>query len=145
MRPGWSVEEDREEARRAGPRRTVVQDVCLFDETGEAIVLESVDIGPRGVFVRSDVLLEPGEDLWVSLSVPGGPKLVIRGRVIRGELGIDGRPAGMGIAFVDLTAREEAWLQRFARDEIGHENPWLAFAESMDVSATSARPDATSL
>lgn len=145
MRPGWSVEEEQEEARRAGPRRTVAQDVCLFDESGEPIVLESLDIGPRGVFVRSDVLLEPGQDLWVSLSVPGGPKLVVRGRVIRGELGLEGRPAGMGIAFVDLTAREEAWLQRFARDEIGHENPWLMFHESVDVSSHSARRETTSL
>jgi hypothetical protein len=139
------VEEEREEARRAGPRRTVAQDVCLFDESGEAIVLESIDIGPRGVFVRSDVLLEPGQDLWVSLSVPGGPKLVVRGRVIRGELGLDGRPAGMGIAFVDLTAREESWLQQFARDEIGHENAWLMFHESMEVSSNSARRETTSL
>jgi hypothetical protein len=145
MRPGWSVEEEREEARRAGPRRTVAQDVCLFDESGEAIVLESVDIGPRGVFVRSDVLLEPGEDLWVSLNVPGGPKLVVRGRVIRGELGVDGRPAGMGIAFIDLTSREEAWLRRFSRDEIGHENAWIMFQESIEASSKSPRRETTSL
>jgi hypothetical protein len=144
MRRGRSVEVDLEEARRVGPRRTVSQDVCLFDDCGDAIVLESVDIGPRGVFVRSDVLLEPGQDLWVSLSVPGGPKLVVRGRVVRGELGTDGRPPGMGIAFVDLTAREESWLQKFTRDETCHESAWHVVFEPAGATSRRAGGEPTS-
>lgn len=130
MQPREHVDGNADKGRRIGQRRSVIQEVSLFDESGEPIVLETVDIGPRGVFVRSDLLFDPGEELWVSLRIPEGPKLVVRGRVVRGDLGRAGETAGMGISFVDLTAREESWLRRYIHEEPEKKNVWQAFLEN---------------
>jgi hypothetical protein len=133
MRPREHNEQNGDKGRRIGQRRAVVQEVSLFDESGEPIILETIDIGPRGVFVRSDLLFDPGEELWVSLRIPEGPKLVVRGRVVRGDLGTMGEVAGMGISFVDLTAREESWLRRYIHEEREETNVWRAFLEGASV------------
>lgn len=113
-----------ETGRRVGPRRPLSTDVCLLDETGEPVVLEAKDLGPGGVFVQSELLLEPGEELWVSLHVPGGPKIVARGRVVRGQVEEESGPPGMAIAFVDLTEREAGYLNDYASQEMVEDTCW---------------------
>ena len=113
-----------ETGRRVGPRRPLSTDVCLLDETGEPVVLEAKDLGPGGVFVQSELLLEPGEELWVSLHVPGGPKIVARGRVVRGQVEEESGPPGMAIAFVDLTEREAGYLNDYASQEMAEDTCW---------------------
>jgi hypothetical protein len=81
------------------------------------------DLGPGGLFVPSDVLLSRGDELWVSFNIPGGPKLVVRGRVVRVQLERGG-VAGMGIVFVDLTPREESWLWLFVLGEGQDDEIW---------------------
>lgn len=119
-----------DKGRRAGQRREVVEEVSLFDESGEPIVLETVDLGPEGLFVRSDLLLDLGEELWVSMRIPGGPKIVVKGQVVHGQLGGEGKIAGMGIKFIDLTAREKTWLIKFSQKQTPQENIWSAFLDS---------------
>lgn len=113
-----------ETGRRVGPRRPLSTDVCLLDETGEPVVLEATDLGPGGVFVQSELLLEPGEEMWVSLHVPGGPKIVARGRVVRGQVEEETGPPGMAIAFVDLTDREAGYLTDYANQGALDEACW---------------------
>jgi hypothetical protein len=127
MQSHFSNESD--DRRLAGVRRTALQEVCLFDDSGEPFLLETNDLSASGMFVCSDVLLEPGQNLWVSFTIPNGPKLVVRGKVVRGHLGGDGKPSGMGVEFVDLTAREEAWLRKFTSDENGQMNLWQLFVD----------------
>ncbi len=129
-----------DEGRRSGLRRPLIEEVSLFDETGEPIILETCDLGPRGVFVRSDLLFDPGEELWISLKIPSGPKLVVRGRVVHGHLGGAGQPAGMGISFVDLTAGEENCLRRYLHDTQPKKNIWQAFLEGVQEADSSALP-----
>ena len=138
MRPHTS--RDIGEGRRVGARRKVIQEVCLFDESGEPIVLETIDIGPRGIFVRSDLLLEPGQDLWISFNIPDGQRLVVKGRVIRGDLGGEGKPSGMGIDFIDLTPQEEGLLRKFSYKEQPHQSAWQMFLESAEASTLDALP-----
>ena len=125
-----------DDGRRAGPRRPMVEEVSLFDESGEPIVLETTDVSPRGVFVKSDLLFDPGEELWISMKLPSGPKLVVRGRVIHGHLGGSGQPAGMGISFVDLTAREETSLRHFLHEEKREKNVWQAFLDGVKAGSS---------
>ena len=114
--------------RRIGPRRSFATDVCLFDESGEPVVLAAADLGPGGMFITSEILYEPGEELWVSFRLPTGPKFVVRGRIIRGQLGNDELPSGMAIAFTDLTEREQGYLGGFVEQETVEEPSWSSFA-----------------
>jgi len=109
--------------RRIGPRRRASIEVCLFDEFGEPVVMETLDLGPSGMFVRSDLVYEPGEELFVNLRLEAGPTFMVRGRVVRAQLGESGSPAGMGIKFVGLTPREERWLRWYAESRSGVDSP----------------------
>ena len=114
----------REENRKAGRRRSLIQDVSLFDDSGEPVVLPADNLGPRGMFVKSDILFEPGEELWISFNVPDGPKVVVKGQIVRGEFGGEGKPAGMGITFTDLTPRERQWLERASSESDDETDAW---------------------
>ena len=107
------------QARRTGPRRRSNVEVCLFDEFGEPVVLETLDLGPAGVFVKSDLVYDPGQELFVTLRLEGGPAFVLRGRVVRAQLGDGSGPAGMGIEFLGLGEREERWLRWYAGQGAG--------------------------
>lgn len=120
-----------EKGRRVGSRRPVSTEVCLFDDSGEPVVLETEDLGPGGMFIRSELLFEPGDELWLSFHVPGGPKIVARGRVVRGQLGSRHNISGMGVAFVDLTEREHGYITEFADTEPVGEPRWPAQEDSI--------------
>ena len=143
MRRNGRMDGNRDDSRRSGPRRQLIQEVSLFDELGEPVVLESLDLGPRGVYVRSDILFDPGEEMWISMSVPTGPKLVVRGRIAHGQLGDEETPAGMGIEFVDLTAREESWIRHYLCEDSGQESAWNIFVD--DQSSPKKNPASSQL
>lgn len=124
---------------RAAPRCEARVEVCLFDEFGEPVVMETLDVGPAGLFVRSDLIYEPGEELFVSLRLEGGPTFVLRGRVVRAQLGEGGRPAGMGIKFVGLTEREDRWLRWYAEQRTGEASPAPVFVGQPTVDFSAAR------
>lgn len=115
---------DNIDRRRGSPRRPFSTDVCLFDESGEPVVLETIDLGTDGLFVSSELLYEPGEELWVSFRLPTGSKIVVRGRIVRGQLGNTRFPPGMGIEFVDLSDRERSCLGGFIEQGAAEECPW---------------------
>lgn len=95
-------------------RRDLTTNVVVQDSEGWEIPLDSVDISPTGIFVRSDFLFEIGEEHTLIFEVEGKGMFRVRARVARVEepqeddmfAGADFRP-GMGYEFVDT--EEETW------------------------------------
>lgn len=97
-------------------------DVVVQDQDGWEIPLESVDISPTGIFVRSNFLFEVGEEHTLIFEVQGRGIFRINGRVARveepdeqaasaslGGLGTmsSGISAGMGYEFIET--HEKTW------------------------------------
>ena len=73
----------------------------------------SLNLGLRGLFVRSDFLLKPGVDVTVELGLPNGP-LSIVSRVAH-IVGLDSEdhPSGMGLEILDVDAHGRETLLRY--------------------------------
>ena len=100
---------------RASPRRTIATEFRLGEEWGVGeITLDSVDLSSGGVFLKADLLFEPDEEIELQFTLPGSERVIrTRGRVVRTQHGGEGRPAGMGIQFVDLSEDDHAALATF--------------------------------
>jgi DNA-binding response OmpR family regulator len=68
-------------ARRQRDQRLVSRCRVEFDRPSGAVVAETEDLSPRGLFIRTDALLDVGEETEVRLVLPDGELLVFRGRV----------------------------------------------------------------
>jgi uncharacterized protein (TIGR02266 family) len=68
------------------------------------------DLSPGGLFIRSEAPRAEGEVLSLQLSLQDGSRLIEGlGRVVRVDPpGVPGRPAGMGVKFLDLTPESRA-------------------------------------
>ena len=103
--------------RRAHPRVRHELPVDLFEGAGEdCLSFETEDICPGGVFVRSDLLLEPEKLVTISMRLPdAGLALRSLARVAwvnrEPEPGYTYRRPGMGMQFHDLSDTEKAALQ----------------------------------
>lgn len=87
------------------------------DAFGGEIVFDTVDISEGGAFLRADYLLEDGERLEVSFTLPQSTAaIVVRAKVAwvtkRATLKGD---AGMGLQFVDLSDAERDAILSFVR------------------------------
>ena len=99
--------------RRASQRLPYTQSVDIsFTDVMMSFSLESCDLSPGGLFVETDLLFSLGETIEVSIPLPGQLDAVeLLGRVVR--LGkTDGRPAGVGIKWVDLSREQAGVLSR---------------------------------
>lgn len=79
----------------------------------------SFDISARGIFVRTTQVLPVGQDILVRFTLPGvAQPFKVVGRVIWSSSTdtVEGYPAGMGIQFLDLTADEQATIERHVVD-----------------------------
>jgi c-di-GMP-binding flagellar brake protein YcgR len=91
--------------------------VLVSDASSKARVgirFDSADVSGGGAFLRSEMLLEVGEQLVLQFSLPNGRVIKARGRVVRatrdnreGSTGKD-RVSGMGIEFIELSAEDRA-------------------------------------
>jgi c-di-GMP-binding flagellar brake protein YcgR len=116
-----AVSTDDEEQRRHA-RVAVELPVAVFD-TGNrvqgSIRFDMRDLSLGGAFLRSDLLFEIGDDLWVEFVLPDGatePRAIrARGRVVRVSRGGAGAPEapGMAIAFTHMAERDREAVQRF--------------------------------
>lgn len=79
------------------------------------LFLTSADVSAGGAFLKSDILLEEGEQLHLEFNVPGAtPTLRVEAVVAWVRRFPDfGEPAGMGIEFVAMTADHKAVLLQF--------------------------------
>jgi c-di-GMP-binding flagellar brake protein YcgR len=78
------------------------------------LVFESADLSAGGTFLKSDLLLEPGEALSLEFKV-------LQGRVIRAQARVawvrrfpqPKEPAGMGVEFVTMPEQDQEALHAF--------------------------------
>lgn len=97
----------------AGPRESASQathlTVAVRVISEPAIRFERCSVSATGAFLPADLLLEVGELLGLEFEVPGGRRIVTRGRVsqvVRDTTGI--RPPGMELDFIDLSPEDRA-------------------------------------
>lgn len=96
-------------------RRQITLDVVVQDQDGWEIPLESVDISPTGIFVRSNFLFEVGEEHILIFEVEGRGIFRVHGRVVRVEEPERGAGFGAGVsaspgmAYEFIETREETW------------------------------------
>ena len=106
---------DGPENRRAA-RRPIQVEIQVGDTSlGAQMRFDSGNVSEGGVFIKSELLLEVGEILWVSFVLPDAAIAIrTRGRVV--WVNKDPDPddpesmAGMGVQFMDLSAAERAAL-----------------------------------
>jgi c-di-GMP-binding flagellar brake protein YcgR len=91
--------------------------VLVSDAASKARVgirFDSADVSGGGAFLRSEMLLEVGEQLMLQFSLPNGRAIRVRGRVVRAtretasEPGGKDHPSGMGVEFLDISAEDRA-------------------------------------
>jgi type IV pilus assembly protein PilZ len=88
---------------------------------GGELVFESHNISRGGLFLRSDLLLEVGDTVWVSFTLPN-TSVAIRSRakiVWVNRNPDEDDPAdhpGMGVQFLDLTDVEESALSAYLEE-----------------------------
>jgi type IV pilus assembly protein PilZ len=88
---------------------------------GGELVFDSHNVSKGGLFLKSDLLLEVGDTVWVSFALPNTAVAIrTRGRVVWVNRNPDendptDRP-GMGIQFLDLTDVEETALTAYLEE-----------------------------
>lgn len=96
-------------------RRAVSVEFRGKDAGGEGeLTLVGADLSPGGTFLRSDVLLEPGETLALEFHPPGAlASLSAQARVawVRRFPDADA-PAGMGIEFLAMSDEDRRLLEQ---------------------------------
>jgi hypothetical protein len=74
------------------------------------VAVDAADLSPGGLFLNTDLLLEPGERLLLSFEVPGTRhRVFVGGSVVRCDHD-PGRP-GFGVAFDRFTGMDERILR----------------------------------
>ena len=87
--------------------------VHLLDDDGSLIPFESFDLSAGGIYLRSELLYYPGDELILQIDIPGlSEPLVIIGEVIRVDVDNTSTP-GMGVAFWSLTSAERYILNNY--------------------------------
>jgi c-di-GMP-binding flagellar brake protein YcgR len=100
-------------------RRPLEVEIQVGDTSmGAELRFDSHDFSAGGVFLRSDLLLEVGEVLWISFILPAASIAIrTRGRVVRVHKDASAdradQVAGMGIEFLDLGEIERAALSEY--------------------------------
>lgn len=100
--------------RRASDRRELELPVMAGDAEHRVhgtIRFDTRDLSLGGAFLRSDLLLEVGEQLELEVQLPGGPPLKTRAKVVRVNQ-TEATP-GMGIAFSELSERDRDRVRAF--------------------------------
>ncbi|MHB1846955.1 MAG: PilZ domain-containing protein [Deltaproteobacteria bacterium] len=81
------------------------------------LFFDTQDLSIGGAFLRSDLLLEEGEELEVTFTLPGSDRqLQTRARVAWVRRGEAAGAAGMGLEFVALTPEDREALSAFLED-----------------------------
>ncbi|HSI04264.1 MAG TPA: PilZ domain-containing protein [Myxococcota bacterium] len=98
------------------PSSVDVHAAATGDRSGE-LVFESVDVSIGGAFLRSDLLLELGDQLEMAIPLPEQDPVRALGRVVwvTRDPRVKGN-AGMGIEFVDMTEDDRVRLADFLRN-----------------------------
>lgn len=85
------------------------------DPAATSLIFDSVDLGLGGMFLRSELLLEVGDELDLAIWLPGREApLLARGRVawVARLVDLKGQP-GMGVSFTKMDGDAQAVLTAF--------------------------------
>lgn len=101
-------------------RRSVGVSIRLHDAespTHGDILFDVLDLSQGGAFLRSDLLLETGEEVEVTFDLPGEIRPIrARARVAWATQKSDHKGvAGMGLEFVDLSPADRVAIAAFVR------------------------------
>lgn len=79
--------------------------------------VDSTDLSEGGLFLRSDLLFEVGEDLTLEIPIADGKTTLAHGRVAWVTRGADAKgAAGMGVEFARLSSEDRRALSDRLRD-----------------------------
>ncbi len=99
--------------------RIRVDTVARLDLGGVEVELPVLDVGPGGVFVKADLLLEEGERFGVTVALPHGEVRAL-GEVVRAQ-GVSRNPwsgelycPGFGVRFLEVDEASARVLRRVA-------------------------------
>jgi uncharacterized protein (TIGR02266 family) len=102
------------EEHRRFTRKTVQVDFRCRDASGAGeLLFEAADLSLGGSFLKSELLLEPGETLVLEFSLPGDERLLkAHARVawVR-RFPKDGEMPGMGVEFLGMAQEDRAALE----------------------------------
>src|SRR5215468_2587378 len=91
-------------SRRGRDQRLVSRCRVMFDRPSGPVMAETEDLSPRGLFIRTEALMDVGEETEIRLELPDGEVLVLQGRVAHMLTPVAartlGRHAGMGFELV---------------------------------------------
>ncbi|MEM6731714.1 MAG: PilZ domain-containing protein [Myxococcota bacterium] len=84
-------------------------------ETAGELIFETADLSAGGAFLRSDLLLETGDECDIAFELPNdGKTLNVRARVAwTTRQSVETRGAGMGVEFTQLLEEDEQRLIGF--------------------------------
>ncbi|MBI3182455.1 MAG: PilZ domain-containing protein [Myxococcales bacterium] len=110
------------EEQRRFPRIVLPVDFHGRDAEGTGqLFFEGADVSAGGCFLKSELLLESGEQLSLEFRVPGVPRLLrAEAKVawVRRFPDAD-QPPGMGVEFLAMTDEDRAVLSRYLEPEPG--------------------------
>ena len=103
-------------------RRPLNADIEVGDGfQGVELLFESQNVSEGGLFLKSDLLLEEGEVVWISFSLPGTAMAIrTRGKVVwvnkNPDVSNSGDRPGMGVKFLDLNESEIAAITAYLEE-----------------------------
>ena len=82
------------------------------------ILFDAVDLSQGGAFLRSDLLLEVGEEIEITFAIPGAVRPIrARARVAWATRAASAKGgAGMGLEFLNLGASDRERIADFVRE-----------------------------
>jgi len=90
--------------------------IYIVDESGVQIPLEIFDLSSSGAYIKSDLLLCPGDEVDLRLELPFIEKdLMLRAKVVRGEVEEHGKGPGMGVSFESISLEHRLLLEKCIR------------------------------
>jgi uncharacterized protein (TIGR02266 family) len=97
-------------------RRTIWVEFKGTESSGAGeLLFEAIDLSAGGTFLKTDVLLEEGERLWLEFRVPGVPKRMHAQGLVRWVRRFPTREehGGMGVEFETITETDRGVLSRY--------------------------------
>ena len=98
-------------SRRERPKVDLVE---MVDDHSNAVFFDHFEISSTGIYLCSDFLLCPGDEITLKLTLSGRwEPLEVVGEVVRAETGDDGLRPGMSIVFKEMDRKDRSTLERF--------------------------------
>lgn len=103
------------------PRKRFFRDVLVMDEEGYGFLLEADNLSRGGVFLKTSLLLDEGQDCVLRVELDDGRKVRARGHVCRANSSAHSRyPSGIAISFDYLDDNSRSVLESVTPAERVH-------------------------